>query len=217
MNGTPHIATRLQDLVLRYNRELALDAALKALLGVLFSFLVFGLLFWFGWFIGVFVARNFNLQAWQFGCLVSGLFLLAATWSAWRRVNPLAGLPRLTDRQLLLTLLSQASPDILYFSPRHATAGVAVLLIGGPANLFQALGVWAYRIRADAALIEAASRLLVECQEKCPVMRVAEPAAALLLRRLALIKIVLSGESSALTATDKGRAVLSGAKSSARK
>jgi hypothetical protein len=217
MSNTAQIADRLQDMVRRYNRELALEALLKTILGVGFSFVVFGALFWFGWVIGFFIARSMHLEAWQFAALLSGLFLVVAAWSAWQRVDPLAGLEGFSDEQLMLTLISHASPGILYFSPRHATAGAALLLIGGPANLFEGLGVWRWRFRVDGSLIEEASRLLATCKADYPVEEVENPAAALLLRRLALIKVSPSGGSSILSLTDKGFAILSRSKMRAGK
>ncbi|HWG43229.1 MAG TPA: hypothetical protein VN688_10620 [Gemmataceae bacterium] len=217
MNNTPHIAARLHDMASQHNRELVFEGVGKALLGGIFSFITFGLLFWFGWFAGFFVAGSFGLQAWQFGALVTGLFLIVAMWSAWQRVDPLAGLPPLSDQQLLLTMISQASPNLLYFSPRHATAGAALLLLGGPTNLFEAFGVWGYRLGVAPSSIEEASHLLEACEANYPIEHVREPSAALLLKRLALIKIVPTEDSVALTLTEKGASVLSRAKARAAK
>lgn len=211
------LVDRVNHMVRRRNRELAFDAALKASLGIVFSLVTYGVLFWMGWFVGFFVGGYLNLRPWQFGAILTGLFFVVATWSAWRRVDPLAGLKPLSDRQLLLTLISQASPGLLYFSPRHATAGAAMILLGGPANVIEAFGIWAHRIRVEGSLIEDASRLLASCETEFPAEQVREPAAALLLRRLSLVKVVPSGESAALELTDKGLAVLSGGKAGRRK
>src|SRR6516165_667322 len=126
MSATPHIASRLQDLVHRHNREVVLEATLKAILGIVFSFFTFGFLFWLGWVVGWFVAGSLPLRAWHCGALLAGLFFVVALWSAWHQVDPLAGLQPLTDRQWFLTQLSLASPSLVYFSPRHALAGSAV-------------------------------------------------------------------------------------------
>lgn len=217
MTPSPDIADRLGRLLRQRNRELAADAAAKALLGALFSLLVFGFVFWISWLAGIFVGGALGLRAWQLGLLVTGVFFVVALWSAWRHVDPLADLERLSDRDMLLTLISQATPGIVYFSPRHALAGFAVVLLGGPANLVEALGIWAHRIRADEAMVDEAARCLALCEAGCPPERIREPAAALLLRRLALIKIVSSGPSVTLTLTDKGIAALHGRRSRQRK
>ena len=212
MNRTEPIATLLQKLVRRHNRELAFDILLKASLGIVFSFFTFGFLFWAGWLCGWFVFGSFHLKPWQFGALVAGLFFTVAVWSAWCQVDPLAGLQRMSDEQWLLTQLSLASPGILYFSPRHVLAGAAVLLLAGPSSVFQALGLWAHRLRADQALIEEAAQLLAECSASCPVEEIRRPFAALLLRHFDLIKVVPQGDSVALTVTKTGSKILSRAK-----
>jgi hypothetical protein len=217
MNISPQLVQRVGDLVRRHNRELAFDALLKGSMGIVFSLVTYGVLFWMGWFIGFFVARHLNLQPWQFGAMVAGLFLVVALWSAWQRVDPLAGLKRLSDRQKLLTLISQASPGLLYFSPRHATAGAALILLGGPNNVVEAFGIWAYRLPGAGSLVEEASRLLTSCQTALPAEEVREPVAALLLRRLGLIKVIPSEDSASLTLTDKGLALLGGGKKSRAK
>jgi hypothetical protein len=74
--------------------------------------------------------------------------------------------------------------------------------------VIEALGIWAHRIRAQGSLIQDASRLLASCKTAFPIEQIREPAAALLLKRLALIKVVARGDSAALALTDKGVAVV---------
>jgi ELWxxDGT repeat protein len=66
------------------------------------------------------------------------------------------------------------------------------------------IGIWAYRMRAEGPLVDEAARLLTLCEAACAPERIREPAAALMLRRLALIKVVPSGDSVVLTLTEKG-------------
>ena len=212
MNSAQQIADCITQMVQSRNRTLIFDATLKASLGIAFSTLTFGFIFWIGWMAGFCFFSWINLEPWQFAALVTGIFLGVAIWSAWVRVNPLADLAPLSDRDLFLTLVSQAAGGLGYFSPRHASAGFAVILIGGPAGVFEALGIWAHRIRADAPLIEQASKILALCEAKLPAEKVRVPAAALLLRRLALIKVVPNDDSVALMLTEHGFAVLSGGK-----
>jgi hypothetical protein len=209
MNSSTELTQRLGDIIRRRNRALAGQAALKAGLGIAFSLITFGFLFWGGWFVGFVCGHYLGPAAWQFGLLFSGLFLAVATWSAWRQVNPMAGLGRLSDAQLLLTLLSPMLPAPGYFSPRHASAAFALALIGGPANLFQAFSTWAHRFRVDDLLLENAASILTAADTQLPLEQLRDLAAAVLLRDLALIKMVPCGDSEALTLTDKGRAVLS--------
>src|SRR5277367_2490387 len=103
--NTKKIVNRLANMVRRHNQELALDALLKAGFGVVLSVIVFGIIFWGGWVVGWSIARSLHLEPWQFGALLAFLFLGTATWSAWHRVDPLAGLRRMTDRQWMQTMI----------------------------------------------------------------------------------------------------------------
>src|SRR5437762_457791 len=208
MKTAAPILDQLRYVVRQRNRELSLDAALKIGMGFVFSLLTFGFLFWLGLFVGFGVAGYFGLHAWQFAAIFTGIFFVAAVWSAWQRVNPLAGVKPMTDRELMLTLLSQASGQILYFSPRRATVGAALIILGGPVNVVEGIGIWAHRLPGDPALIEQAAQLLESCQVPFPFKQVRSPAAAYLLKRLALIKVVPHGESSALTVTQKGSTIV---------
>ncbi len=205
MSKTAQIAGRLRGMVRRHNFELWCEAVIKSLLGIVFTAIVFGAIFGIGWFVGQGAAPMVGLHAWHFGAILAGIFLLVATWSAWRRVNPLAGLQRSSDGEELLSMISRAVGGVPYINPRHATATAAMVLLGGPANMLQAMGAVLSRIRASRSLLDEASQLLTACRETCPIESVHEPSAALLLGRLALIKVIPDGNSSALTLTDKGR------------
>lgn len=207
MKTEPKIAVSLQDLVRRYNREVTLDACMKAGLGLLFCLLTFGFVFWGAWLAAFCFARSFYLAEWQIALLVAGLFFIVAAASAWQRVDPLANVPRLTEQQWMLMIAGQAL-GVHYFSPRHALAGFAVVLLGGPANLFQALGIWQWRLRVDASLIQDASRLLVKCREDVSAKQLRDLRAAMLLKRLQLIKLTQDAAGPAVTATDTGRRLL---------
>lgn len=207
MSSNTKIAGRLHDMVRQYNRKLAADAMLQLVLGIAFCSLTFGFVFWVAWFSSSLFLRNLGLHAWQFGAVFSGLFIVVAVWSAWSRVDPLADLKPLSEREQMHRLVSLAV-GLTYFSPRHATAGAAVMLLGGPASIFQALGIWAHRLRANDAIIAEASSLLAASDPQCPIEKIHEIASAVLLKRLGLIKVVPNGESHALTLTEKGRKIL---------
>lgn len=207
MSKATQIVDRLARRVQARNRELAMDAALKAALGFAFSAITFGILFWFGWVLGFMFGRLLHLDPWQFGVIFSGVFCVAAVWSAWQRVNPLADLEPPSDRFQMLRIIAHAAGSV-YFSPRYATAGAALVLIGGPASLIETLGIWAHRIRVDTPLVESAARLLERCEPPLPVEELNDLHAAFLLKRLALLKLVPREESHALALTDKGHALL---------
>lgn len=204
MTNSSKLVHRLTGIVHTRNRELLVDAGIKAALGIAFSFFTFGILYWFGWVLGFAFAYRLNLEAWQFGAIFSGTFFVAAIWSAWRRVDPLADLAPPNAAQDIIRLITHAAGGV-YFSPRYATAGAALVLLGGPANVFEALGIWAHRLCVEPGSVEAAARLLEECDPPLPFDRIRDLQAAVLLKRLALVKAVPHGESHALTLTDKGR------------
>lgn len=207
MASEAKIAERLSDLVRQTNRKFASDALLCLVLGIIFSLLTFGLVFWIGWYAAIFSVRNIGIPSWQVGIIFAGLFFIVAVWSAWRRVNPLADLQPLSEKQQMHRLVSMAV-GLTYFSPRHVLAGAAMVLIGGPANVFQALGIWMHRLRHDDPIISEATSLLMSSEPLCPIEEIREIESAVLLKRLALIKIIPNGESHALTLTEKGRKIL---------
>ncbi|MBI2804326.1 MAG: hypothetical protein HYX68_05000 [Planctomycetes bacterium] len=208
MRTVAPIARRLAELVRRRNAEIGWDAILKASLGIIFTLVTFTVFFWFSWFAGFLLGVYLGLQAWQFATIFTGLFFIAATWSAWLRIDPLTDLQPLSDDEQMVTLIG-AAVGLSTFSPRHASAGFAFVLIGGPAGVIEAYGIWAHRLRADSRLIDEAARLLQSCDPVLPVNEVRNLAAAFLLRRLALIKVVPHEDSHALTLTEKGNKVIS--------
>jgi hypothetical protein len=210
MKKSSQLTERLAKMVQARNRELVGDALLKAGLGIVFSLLTFGFVFWTAWIVSFCYVSWLGMSAWQLAAIVTGVFFIVACWSAWRRVNPLAGLAPLTDSQRFLTELSHLSGgEFVYFSPRHASAGFALILIGGPANLVEAFGIWMHRLRADAEALDQAARLLPECRDGCSShLALRFGAGAILLHRLALIKMVPRDESAMFTLTDKGHSIL---------
>jgi hypothetical protein len=81
-------------------------------------------------------------------------------------------------------------------------------LIGGPSNIFKAIGALRSRFQADNLLFNDAARLLVECRENYPRANVRRPNAAILLKRLALIKFLPNANSADLILTKRGTKLL---------
>lgn len=199
---------RIRALARARNRELAVEALIEAALGVLFTLLTFGFVFVLGLSAGWLVGRRVGLSAVGFAWIVTGVFFVTAVISAWRRVDPLAGVDPMTFEQEVLTALSQTSAQMLYFSPRHASAGVAMVLLGGPSNLFSAIGTWRHRLNDDDAIVHVAAEVLRASAAELDLERVRTPHAALLLRRLALIKVTHREGRPVVVATEKGREIL---------
>ena len=187
------IVASIHDMVRRHNRELAIETLVRAVLGVAVSCVVFGMVFCLGWLIGPAVTPLLGLRAWHFAAILASVFVIVATWSAWRKVNPLAGLQPISDQEMLVMLISHAALDTPFLSPRHAVAGVAVVLIGGPASVLQSIGAWAWRIRTSGPMIEQAASLLAACQTNLPIEDVRVPAAALMLKLLRVMESLAAG------------------------
>jgi hypothetical protein len=79
MDISPQLIDRLDKMVRRRNRELASDAILRAGFGVLFSCLSFGFVFWLGWLVSVELAPLLGFDAWLFGTVAAGFFLIVMT------------------------------------------------------------------------------------------------------------------------------------------
>jgi hypothetical protein len=227
MKKTLHIADRVQSVLDQRNRELVSDAILKIALGITLTLPVFGILFgavyWLGWFVGVWIALDRRgsgamsdselLFIAILAAFVTGVVFTLAVWSAWRRVCPLAVNQPFTNRQIIRTIINKASNGPFDLRPHHATSAGAFVFIGGPSSFFEGVGSWFQQLRADRALIEDAAKLLGACKETVSVKQVT-PAAALLLKRLALIKVVLSVDSPALALTQRGFDIVDGGKKS---
>lgn len=205
--GSSKLKDRLTDRIRTRNRELAGDAALKGLLGVVFSLLTFGVVFWFAWVFGFCFVTSSGIHPALFAAIISGVFFVAATVAAWQRVDPLVELAPPGDENELMRHLAHAAGQV-YFNPRYAIAGAALVLIGGPAGILEAIGIWLHRLPTDPALIEQGVLILEACDPKLPSRDLRSLPAAFLLWRLGLVKIVPHEEIRALTLTDTGFALL---------
>lgn len=204
------IAHRVRARTRARNRELALEAIIEQSIGALFTTMTIGFIFGFTWLIVIFSGGPFGLARWQFAGLVAGTFLLVTFISAWRRVDPLGGVSPLSPGQEMATLISLATPGVMYFSPRHASAGAAALLIGGPENILNAFGTWRHRLPTGGRLYDQAAGVLVAAEAEPPASSIEQPRAAILLSRLALIKVVSTGSTAKIMLTEKGRLLLQG-------
>lgn len=84
------VADRIQRLVRARNAEIAFEATVEIGLGVLFTLIVYGFIYLLAYLISGFITLAF-LRWSPWPALATGVFLLVAFWSAWRKVDPLAG------------------------------------------------------------------------------------------------------------------------------
>ncbi len=201
-------AGRIRTAIEKRNRELAFEAAIEAALGVVFSLIVFGGVFGIAWLSWVYFFSGFEFaRATQVALGVTALFAVVATVSAWRRVDPMSNLEPLSDFEESLMLMGPALPYGIGMQPRHAVAGFASLLIGGPANLFDAWVTWRHRLPSDAVVFEKAAGVLQQAEEEMEMARIEDHRATLVLYRLGLVKQI-GGREKRLALTEKGRDML---------
>ena len=188
------------------HREDAFRAIIQMVSGIAVTVVTLGFLFCATWIFGGFFADLIGLRRTSFSLAVMALFGVVSIVSAWRSVDPLKGVKPMSDIEMLMLEISLLTPRLGYFSPRHATAGAAWVLIGGPANVFDGVRSWRERLRANEVLLRSSADLLDRCRANVPVRQLGPAAsAAVLLRRLGFAKVVGRGPTAELALTERGR------------
>ncbi len=199
------ITSRLLRRVQTRNRELLLEATIEAALGVLFTALTSGVIFCIAWFVCASIAGR-SLPASTVALGVTAIFVLVSVVSAWRHVDPFAGLKPMSNAEHLLVAAGNMVDGYVHVN-RHTVAGLATVLMGGPVNLVSALGSWLHRLPTDPALLDQAVEILSACHPEVDLKQAkSSMRAAVLLRRLNLI--VPRKDSTIVTLTEKGRDVI---------
>ena len=200
---------QIRRLVAERNRELGLEAAVEAGLGLLFSAIVFGGVFWTAWLIFFFVFFS-TQRATLIDSIVAGAFVVVSTISAWRRVNPFAGVAPLAAGEALQEHVALGLGYVTGFPvvTRRSLAGAAAVLIGGPANLFEAWATWHHRLPTGDRLLHEAAIIFEEAERGLDLRSVHDRAAGNLLHRLGLIRTEVSGRDTVtIRLTQKGEDV----------
>ncbi|MBI3862154.1 MAG: hypothetical protein HY290_09695 [Planctomycetia bacterium] len=199
------IAARVLRRVQARNRELAIEATIEAGMGILFTALTSGVVFCIAWFVCISIAGG-RFPSSTVALCVTAVFFVVGMISAWRHVNPFAGLKPMSGTDHLLFAVSGAVGGYMHMN-RHTVAGLALVLMGGPENLVGALRTWLHRLPSDPAVIDQAAGILTACRPEVDLKRIdASVQAAILLRRLNLI--VPRGDSTTVTLTEKGRNIV---------
>lgn len=209
MGSNSSTSLAVDRLVRARNRELTLEAAVEMATGIGYCLVVFGFIFVAAWVVLGLMNLRLAASSWWIALAIAGLFFVVSFVEAWRRVDPFEGVRRLEDWQLLLTELSLASSQFMYFSPRHASAGLAFVLISGPENLISAVATWRTRLPRSAELVHQAASLLQAARHRPRADRIDTPQAALLLHRLGLIKARAGSDAPVIEPTQKGVVLLS--------
>ena len=200
------VAGRLLHRIRARNHELVVEILIEAVLGILFTVLTSVAVFGIAWFVGKSIG-GFRFSAATVALGVTAVYLLVSTISAWRNVDPFAGLVPMSDADRLAFAVSGMVSGYVHFN-RHSVAGLAAVLMGGPLNLVGALRNWLHRLPTDPELIAQAAGILAACRPEVDLKKTrSSAAAAVLLRRLNLI--VPRAESTVVTLTERGRDLIS--------
>ena len=188
-----------------------IETTIEAATGILFTALTSGVIFCIVWFVCVSLGgRRFPASTVALGA--TGIFVLVSAVSAWRHVDPFAGLKPMSNADHLLFAVSSMVDGYVHVN-RHTVAGLASVLMGGLVNLVSALGSWLHRLPTDPLVIDQAAGILSACRPEVDLKQVnSSMHAAVLLRRLNLI--VPRSDSTFVTLTEMGRDIV-GVKSSA--
>lgn len=197
------VADRIQRLVRARNAELAFEAMVEVGLGVLFILLVYGFIYFWMYLICGFFTRAF-LRFTPWPALATGAFLLVAFWSAWRKVDPLAGKEPLSVGELAALDAGIRLHSVPAVS-RLSLPAAGNLLIAGPRNVLDGFATWRHRIRAGRGVIDDAALVLQAAPNGVDVTYLPDARPAVLLHRLALIKTMRArGAEVRITTTAKG-------------
>ena len=216
-----NVSGRITYIIQEKNKLIFADVLIQLGMGLLFSFLIYGFLFMLFLMISIVMFTNFlgpnginlGLPPLYLAMLGVAIFYAVATWSAYSRVDPFRGMKKLTDKQMMLTIISQASSKMLYFSPKHASAAFATFLLSGPLNFFTAWGTWKNRLVVDDEVIDDAAEILEKTRKAksgLPVKKIKYPEAAFLLKQLNLISIAKAYEGQVVKLSEKGFKLFAG-------
>lgn len=203
--------THLERFVAARNAELLVDVAMKGGLGLLATGLVFGVFWWMSF---VAAAGVVGLRgAGGVALLVTGFYLVAATWSALREDDPLAGLPRLTAGERSRRELEEAVGELVGVDAgglrREQIAGFAGCLLAGPQSLIGAWRAWRRRVALPPDALAQAEAVLKDAGAGAPVA--GRELGALSLVHLGLVSLA-AGDDGAVRAhlSAKGKKVVAG-------
>lgn len=198
-------ADRIAKLVRKRNKKLQNEALIDLGIGAFWLTVIYGSLLVLScvWFMRV---RVDSPETWAFWLTVGTAGCCGLV--AWRQVEPMRGIAPMTDTQRALTFISQASPNVLYFSPLHAGAGLVELMSSGFRPFFDGLGQYLNRVSESPDVQTQAAEILVQTANGLPLRSVGSPEALLLLRQLKLVRIEIRGVTDTLLPTERGERLL---------
>src|SRR5262245_26342023 len=200
--------TQLRELAASYDRKIVGESLTTLLVGLVTSVVVYGVVFWLSWLAFTIALPQYRIgSAATTALLITAVAVLVSVFSAWRKHDPFQNVQGMDPKVQGLQMSLGYAMGIPIVN-RQSLAGIASLLIGGPANIMDAIAIWRTRLRADARTLESADQLLRACRQGVAPSMTLERKAVALLYRLGLIKAVQQGDSVMIQATAKGMELL---------
>jgi hypothetical protein len=205
MAENARVVRRLQRQVAARNKELTTEIVIDLAMGVFVTSLTAGGVFAFSWFLAVWLG-GVRVPAVPIAAGVTAIVLLVGVVSAWREVNPLAGLKPMSAADHLAVQVSRGLGGVTSVN-RHSVAGIATLLLAGPENLVSAFRSWLHRLPSEAAVLDEAAEILLSCKPEVDLRTIeVSPQALQIVRRLNLI--VARDRTTKISLTEKGRDIV---------
>jgi hypothetical protein len=179
-----------------------MEAALSFVMGVVYTVITGGLLFWLTWIV-CHRWLDWGAGPVSAGLIAVGVYLVVATFSAWRGVNPLAAIEYdEAYRGDSKAGLSMATG--LPIVDRHGIAAAGAALIAGPANVLEAIGDVRRRLPTDRTTLDTASMILERARNELRLTDELNRRSLAVLHRLQLIKVRVVGNAMVIMPTMKG-------------
>ncbi|MDF1663761.1 MAG: hypothetical protein P1V97_18470 [Planctomycetota bacterium] len=143
----------LETYIEKKNSDAFADFMIKGIFGSFFSFFVYSFIY--------FAAHSLssNYAPW-----FASAYLIIGVGTAWRRVDPLRGLPALNNdenaQREIDGLANTSYPSAQDLSQPQRIVATILFLLRGPRAVLEALQAWKLRIPADSAIIKEAQEIL---------------------------------------------------------
>lgn len=184
------------------------EATLSFVMGIVYTVLTCGLLFWLTWFFSHWWMSWRGNGPTNAGLIAVGVYLLVGTFSAWRNVDPFATIdfdPNYSGDRLGGLSMMTGLPIV----DRHGIAAAGAALIAGPLNILEGIADIRRRLPTDHTTLDATATMLQQAVRNLKLTSELNGKAIMLLHRLALIKVRSEAGHPVIMLTLKGMDVVS--------
>ena len=152
-NSTKMVAMDLETYIEKKNHDAFTDFMIKGLFGSFFSFFVYGLIYMLVWSVSTTYASWFAMT-----------YIILGVGSSWRIVNPLRGLPALSDEENAQREIAgwvEENFSGIHKAPEPPSFVTTLkFFLRGPRNVLEAVQSWKLRIPVDSTVIKEAQDIL---------------------------------------------------------